>query len=102
MALLIRQGQSLQETSFPPSQSRIHQKALLELLGGPIWTQFGVPKSIPKRSRSHLEPMLLERCNAKVFLLLQERGGRIPGTTPPRLWDESGASTESPFWLDRR
>ena len=31
--MLIRQEQSLQETSFPSSQSSIHQEALLEVLG---------------------------------------------------------------------
>ena len=70
--------------------------------GAPMWRHFGVPKSVPKRCRSHVEPMLLERCNVNVFLLLQKRGGRIPGTTPPPFCDECGASTEWPFWMDHR
>ena len=83
MAMLIREGQSLQESSFPSPPSRIHQDTLLELLGGPVWTQFGVPKSMPKRSRSHLEHMLLEHCIVEVFQVLQEYAGRFPGTPPP-------------------
>ena len=70
--------------------------------GAPMRVHFGVPKPVPKRCRSHVEPILLERCNVNVFLLLQKRGGRIPGTTPPPFCDECGASTEWPFWMDHR
>ena len=58
--------------------------------GAPMWRHIGVPKWVPKRYRSHVEPMLLERCNVNVFLLLQKRGGRIPGTTPPLLGTSAG------------
>ena len=67
--------------------------------GAPMRVHFGVPKSVPKRCRSHVEPILLERCNVNVFLLLQKRGGRFPGTTPPLFGPSAGPRQNHHFGL---
>ena len=58
-ALLTRQEERLQELCFSPSQGSIHQGVLPELLEGSIWRLFQLPKSVPKKSRSHLEAYCL-------------------------------------------
>ena len=54
IAMLIRQGKNLQEPSFAPSETDIHQKARRDSLWASIWEPFGQPKSIPNRSGGHL------------------------------------------------
>ena len=49
--MLIRQGKHLQKPSFAPSETDMHQKARRDPLWASIWEPFGLPKSIPNRSK---------------------------------------------------
>ena len=83
IAMLIRQGKNLQEPSFAPSETDVRQKTCLDPLRASIWEPFGNPKSIRKRSGSHLERYRISNLEFKGLARTGREVPAAPNPTPP-------------------